>query len=337
MMRESVPLTAERWRRMRHSLNTIQHAIHPQALQPGDTLAIVSPAAPSSAEAMETGIAYIEAMGFRPKVMPHALGSRHYLAGSDDDRLADLHAAFADPEVKGILAARGGFGCMRLLPHLRWDLIHAHPKVLIGFSDLTSLLLPLYQRTGLISFHGPMLTSNLIEGDTYTQNELWKQVTGSVAYPYIIPNQTPYRCFTPGTCEGPLLGGNLSLLAALCGTPYQPDTTGAILFIEDWHEQFYSLDRQFTQLKLAGMFNNIAGLLLGDFVEIEDSWKGYPLSDLLRELTASLTVPVGFGFSVGHGDHTATFPIGADARFEAASGRLEIVSAPVDPAFQPEE
>lgn len=308
-----------------------QNAIRPQALKPGDTLAIISPAAPSKPEDMDKGVAYLESLGFRPKVMPAALHAHHYLAGLDDARLADLHAAFADPQIQGILCARGGYGTMRLLPHINWSLIRQNPKVFIGFSDLTSLLVPMFEKTGLIGFHGPMLTSNLIEHDAFTQEQLWNMVMGQASFPYLVPNKTAYTCFKPGICEGPLIGGNLSLLAALCGTPYQPSTNGAILFIEDWREQFYSIDRQITQLKLAGLFDQIRGLLLCDFTEIHDSWENYPLSGLLQDLTADLQVPAGFGYSVGHGDQTATLPMGALARFESTTGRLEILSAPVVP------
>jgi len=310
-------------------LQTNNSTIYPQALKPGDSLAICSPAAPSKPEDMATGIAYLEALRLRPKVMPHAQDNRYYLAGTDRARLEDLHAAFADPEVKGILAARGGYGCMRLLSQLDWKLIQNNPKVIIGFSDLTSLLLPLYERTGLVCFHGPMLTSNLIENDSYSQTELWKQVMGTVDYPYTVNNLASYTCFKPGIAEGPLKGGNLSLLAALCGTPYQPNTKGAILFIEDWHEQYYSLDRQFQQLKMAGLFDGIAGLILCDFIEITTQWEDYPLAALLQELTDFLKVPAGFGLSVGHGDQSATLPIGCSARFEATSGHLQILCAPV--------
>lgn len=309
--------------------HTFHNAIYPQALQPGDTLAIISPAGPSKPEDMETGLAYLRSVGFIPKLMPHALESRYYLAGSDANRVADLHAAFADPEVKGIVCARGGYGCMRLLPLIDWELIKANPKVFIGFSDLTSLLLPMFERTGLVGFHGPMLTSNLIEGDSYTQTELWKLVMNTVTFPYRVPNTSQYTCLQPGECEGILMGGNLSLLTSLCGTPYQPCTQGTILFIEDWHECYYALDRKITQLKLAGLLNGVAGLLLCDFVELEDDWEGYSIRALFQDLTEFLQVPVGFGFSVGHGDRTATLPIGAAARFESTSGRLEILSASV--------
>lgn len=315
---------------MRLPKTTLQPILAP-ALQTGDTIAVISPAAPSTAESLEQGIAYLSALGYKPKLMPHAKASRYYLAGTDADRLSDLHAAFADPEIRGVLSARGGYGCMRLLPNVDWELIQANPKVFIGFSDLTTLLLPIFERTGLVCFHGPMLTSNLIEGDTYSQESLWQQVTGQVSYPFTVQNLSQYECFHPGTATGRLIGGNLSLLTALCGTPYQPDTRGALLFIEDWHERYYTLDRQFTQLKLAGMFDDLAGLILCDFTEIEetDRWADYPLKALLKDLTATLQVPTGWGLSVGHGDQSATLPVGTSARFEASSGRLEILSAPV--------
>lgn len=319
----------------------VSNAVFPQALQPGDSIAVISPAAPSTDSDLDAGLAYLESIGLKPKLMPHARQKLFYLAGDDTGRLQDLHEAFQDPSVKGILAARGGYGCMRLLPHINWDLLKAHPKVFIGFSDLTSLQLPMFEKTGLICFHGPMLTSNLIENDPYTQNCLWDMVMGKVNYPYRIPNlfassteeEKQYYCFKGGIAEGRLIGGNLSLLAALCGTPYQPYPEGAILFIEDWREQYYSLDRQFLQLRMAGIFEGIAGLLLCDFVEIENSWEDYPLATLLQELTAFLEVPCGFGFSFGHGDQTATFPLGASARFDATNGHLEILSSPVDPAM----
>lgn len=303
----------------------------PRALKPGDCVAVVSPAGPSKPEDLEQGLLYLSNMGYQPKLMPYAHESRYYLAGSDQHRLSDLHQAFIDPDVKAILSARGGYGCMRLLPNLDWDLIAQHPKVLIGFSDLTSLLIPCYEQTGLVGFHGPMLTSNLLEHDRYTQSQLWAMVSGQQTYPYTFENKSPYTCLNPGIAQGPLIGGNLSLLAAMCGTPYQPNTQGHVVFIEDWHESFYSIDRQWTQLKLAGFFDNIAGLLFGDFLHIEHPWPDYSLEQLFRELTAFLKVPVGFGLSVGHGDQLGTLPIGMPCVFDAESGHLKILSSPVRP------
>ncbi len=303
--------------------------LQPKALPPGSTLAIISPAgATPNEQAFTDGVALLETAGYKVKLMPHAQNKRMYLAGSDIDRLADFHATFDDPEVDGILCARGGYGCMRLLPHLDFERVRQNPKVLIGFSDVTALLLPLYQRTGLVGFYGPMLTSNLVHHEPFSQAELFKLIQQPVATPYTIPNLDTYRPFMPGIAEGRLIGGNLSLLAALCGTPYQPDTRGHILFIEDWKEKYYSLDRQFQQLKLAGLFDRITGLILCDFSEIEPEPE-LNLSDFLKELTAFVGVPVGYGFSVGHGAQTATLPIGCMARFDAEQGTLTLLESPV--------
>ncbi len=303
------------------------------ALHPGDTIAIVSPAGatpiePAKPDPFAQGIALLEQAGFRVKLMPNAKNKRLYLAGTDAERLSDLQAAFADPEVKGILCARGGYGCTRLLPHLDFALIQQNPKVLIGFSDITALLLPIYQQTGLIGFYGPMLTSNLIHNEPYSQSQLLQLIQGNTKAPHSIPNQNPYQCFQPGIAQGRLIGGNLSLLTALCGTPFQPKTEGHVLFIEDWHEKYYTLDRQFQQLRMAGLFDGITGLLLADFSEIETEPE-QTLPEFLQALTAFLKVPVGFGFSVGHGEQTATLPIGCLAEFNATTGTLTLLENPV--------
>jgi muramoyltetrapeptide carboxypeptidase len=270
----------------------------------------------------------LEAAGFNVKFSPSARKKQLYLAGSDTERLQDLHDAFRDPSVDGILCARGGYGCMRLLPQLDFDLIAQNPKAFIGFSDVTALLLPFYQRSALSGFYGPMLTSNLVHGEPYSQAALLEMLTGTLAPPYEVPNRDAYRSFQSGIVEAPLIGGNLSLLAALCGTPYQPDTRGHILFIEDWKEKYYTLDRQFQQLKLAGLLDGIVGLLLCDFSEI-DPEPEQSLPDFLQALLAFVDVPKGYGFSVGHGEQTATLPIGIQARFDAAAGTLTLLESPV--------
>lgn len=306
--------------------------VKPPPLRPGDTIAVISPASPTvePPEAFDNGITLLEEAGFRVKLMPHARHKHLYLGGTDAQRLADLHAAFTDPEVRAILSARGGYGCMRLLPHLDFSLIQAHPKLLIGFSDLTSLLLPLYGRCGLVGLYGPMLTSNLIHDEPFSQQGLFDLACQRISFPAVVPNTDRYYQFQPGTAEAPLIGGNLSLLAALCGTPYQPDTRGHLLFIEDWKEKYYSLDRQFQQLHLAGLLDGIAGLILCDFSDITPEPE-LALPDFLRTLMQDLQirVPCGYGFSVGHGPQTATLPIGTSARWEAESGTLTLLESPV--------
>jgi muramoyltetrapeptide carboxypeptidase len=275
----------------------------------------------------DQGLALLEKAGFHPRLMPNARRKRFYLAGTDAERLADLHDAFRDPSIHGILCARGGYGCMRLLPQLDFDLIARHPKVFIGFSDVTALLLPFYQRCGLGGFYGPMLTSNLAQGEPDSEAELFDLVAGRVDFPYAMPNHDTWHAYRAGIAEGPLTGGNLSLLTALCGTPFQPETRGHILFIEDWKEKRYALDRQFRQLQLAGLFDGVLGVILCDFSEIEDD-PAQSLPDFLREMTDFLDIPVGYGFSVGHGAQTGTLPIGCPARFDAANGTLTLLNSP---------
>lgn len=326
---------------MGQTISVSSSLIKPRALQPGDTIAIISPAGATpiadpkkeaaKTDPFEQGVSLLEQVGFRVKLMPNARQKNLYLAGTDQERLSDLHAAFQEPSVQGILCARGGYGCTRLLSALDFDLIRKNPKPLIGYSDITALLNPIYQQCGLLGFYGPMLTSNLIYGEPYSQSELTRMITGQVKAGETIPNRDAYHCFQEGTVEAPLMGGNLSLLTALCGTSYQPQTQGHILFIEDWKEKYYSLDRQFQQLKMAGLLEHIQGLLLCDFSEIDpEPEKSLPnfLHDLVMPLVPTGT-PVGYGFSVGHGEQTATLPIGCRVEFNAAHGRITLLESPV--------
>lgn len=304
--------------------------LKPNALRPGDTIAIVSPASPTpeAPAALEKGRLFLESLGYHINIMPHAGERWGYLAGSDEARLADLQQAFADPDIHAILCARGGYGAMRLLSEIDYTLITKNPKIFIGFSDITALITAFYQEAGLVGFYGPMLTSNLVTQNPFDLNALFPLLRGETKTPIGIPNADAYHCFRPGIAEGPLIGGNLSLVAALCGTPYQLNAQGHILFLEDWKEKYYSLDRQFQQLKLAGIFFGIRGLLLCDFSQIEPE-PDWDLVRQLRFLTAELDVPVGFGFSVGHGEQTATLPVGIPARFNAEHGTLTLLESPV--------
>jgi len=318
----------------------IQHikSIPPKALQRGDKIAIISPAGPTPMGAhdpFEKGVTILREAGFEGVLMPHvrAMAENGYLAGRDEEKVADLHAAFQNPEIKAIIAARGGYGCMRLLSRLDFQVIGQHPKILVGFSDLTALLNPVYQTCGLVSFYGPMLTANLLNpNEDFSRTALFDMLQGKIGVGDALPNQDTYYCLQPGLAEGRLVGGNLSLLAALCGTPYQVQTGGCILFIEDWKESYYSLDRQFQQLKMAGMLDNIAGLLLCDFSAIDPGDATMPFPAFLQALLSPLLpphLPAGYGFSVGHGHLTGTFPIGCLVQFDAVSGRVLLLEKPV--------
>lgn len=318
-----------------------QNILLPRRLKKGDTLAVIATSMPvadlshglNAEEVWNKGVSLLEAEGFNVKLMPNAKKKWRYLAGTDDERLSDLHAAFEDDDVDGILCARGGYGTTRFLSRVDMNVIRSNPKVFIGFSDVTALLVAFYQQVGLAGFYGPMLTSNLVRNEPYSQKILFEMTRGDQPVPYNVPNNPtvtphPYQCLKPGSVEAPLTGGNLSLLAALCGTPYQCNAEGHILFIEDWQEAYYAVDRKFQQLKMAGVFKGIKGLLLCDFSEVTADC-AETLPEILQELTADLNVPVGYGFSVGHGEETATLPIGIQASFNAEAGTVTILESPV--------
>lgn len=329
------------------AINTPPQTIKPPALPPGGCIGIISPAYPSNEAAFIAGEKWLVTQGYRVKRFPNAANQWRYLAGTDAQRLADLHAAFADPDVDAIWCARGGYGSVRLVQQLDMALIAANPKPFIGFSDITVLQQAIYKATGLVTFYGPMVTSNLSElppnthnetpngpNDTalpYTFQQALTMLTGQIPLNQPIPNKDAYQPITVPTnpiAEGPLLVGNLTLLASLCGTPYHPQTDGHIVVIEDWKEDFYALDRQFTQLRQAGLFNNIAGLLLGDFSHCNPQ-AGLTLIELFQELVGDLDIPTGYGFSIGHGNVTATLPIGCQAQFNPQTGSLCVLESPV--------
>ncbi|MEB3245514.1 MAG: LD-carboxypeptidase [Vampirovibrionales bacterium] len=303
----------------------------PKALTPGSTIAIISPAYPSAPEQLTQAEAFLSAKGFTPKRMPNAANHWRYMAGQDAERLSDFNAALQDPEVHAIWCARGGYGCMRLLPLLDWDLIKQHPKWLIGFSDVTVLQLAAYKHAGLISAYAPMLTSNLIDPEEQPETS-WQQLQplllGPDALPHVL-NAHPehYTCYHPGETEGILLGGNLSLVTALCGTPHLPDFRGKILFLEDWKESAHSLDRQFEQLRQAGVFDQLTALMLCDFSLISRSPHAPNLTEqaLFEDLVGGLDCPVGYGFRIGHCKAMGSLLQGVRAHFNSQTGTLTLL------------
>jgi muramoyltetrapeptide carboxypeptidase len=307
-------------------------SLKPPPLRPGQTLAIVSPAAPSPPESLALGKALLEGKGFHVKVMPHAHQRSTYLAGSDEQRAQDLMQALQDPSVDAVLCARGGYGCARLLPYLDWECLKTiPPKAVMGFSDITVLHQAIAQQLGWVSFYSPMLTSNLTEPEqentwaSWLDLMLWPEER---SLPYPIPNWDTYHCLHAGEVKGILRGGNLTLLTTLCGTAYHPRYTQAtILVLEDWKERFYSLDRQWTQLVQAGVFQNVVGILLADFSQIPAE-SDLRLPEFFKSLSQALKIPVGFGFSVGHGPQTATLPLGVAASLDATTGFLLLEESP---------
>jgi muramoyltetrapeptide carboxypeptidase len=311
------------------------HLRKPRRLAPGDTIGLVSPSGPAAplgagtADRVELAERRLRAVGFRTVRAPHALDVRGYLAGADADRVADLHAMFADPGIHGILCVRGGYGAHRLLDALDYGLIRRNPKVFVGYSDITALHMALHTQAGFVTFHGPMTTA-ISQTDPHDFLGLLRAVTrtgplGRLANPPAGPRIEP---LVPGVAEGELIGGNAALVTALLGTPYQPEFAGKLLFLEDLGDKVYRLDRKLAHLRLAGVLQQVAGIVIG-----ECCYPAEPAALSLRQILEDLIVPLGkpaiYGLACGHGTYHLTLPIGVHARLDATEGVLFIEEAGV--------
>jgi len=298
------------------------HCVLPRALRPGDQVAVIAPASGVRDErALEAGLARWRRFGFEPVLLPHALEREAWpegcpVAAADAARAADLQLALSDPRYRAVIAARGGYGVTRLLPRLSLAGLAADPKPVLGYSDLTALLAALRGRTGIVGFHGPMLatTAALDAGDEgwRLQLALLTETERGVA----LPTAPSARALVNGAAEGPLVGGNLSLVQALVGTPDAIDTRGALVFLEDTGEAPYRIDRMLTHLLQAGFFDSASGVILGDF-HADHTAPGSehgPTLAVLRERLGDLSIPVGIGFPIGHLPGSWTLPVGARAR-----------------------
>ena len=312
--------------------------LRPARLVPGDVVGLVDSAS-ATWEPIDIDIVEetLTALGLVARRGVHLLDRRGSLAGSDRDRAADVMAMFTDPSVKAVLPVRGGWGCARILPHLDFDAIRRNPKVLMGYSDLTALLLAIHARTGLVTFHGPNGASDW----NPTSTDFFSRVVlKAEAVMFTNPRdrgetlaQTEYRIktITPGVARGRLLGGNLSVLTALLGSPYLPDFRDAILFLEDVNEAPYRIDRMLTQLSLAGVLAGARGVIWGTCHECEpDAGFGSPtIPDLLDDHVKPLGVPAWRGALVGHIDRQFTLPIGADVEIDATAGSIRMLAPAV--------
>ncbi len=300
----------------------------PQGLKKGDCIGIAAPAGQVfDTEKFQQGVAILRDMGFCP-VFPRDLwpGESTYLADSDQQRAKELMQLFADPMIKAIVAARGGYGCLRLLPYLDFDHIRQHPKPFIGFSDITILLHQLYQQSNCLCFHGPVVTS-LGRLDNAALARFFTALSGKPLAPLRPKEIEVLREGPPVT--GPLLGGNLCSLLTIFGTAYAPDLRGAIFFLEETNEPLYKIDRMLTQLALTGIFKQISGLVLGDFSlnshadnRLEQLRYTEHVWQRTLELTAESALPLWGNFPVGHIDRNMILPLGGQATMEQQTSRL---------------
>ena len=284
----------------------------PKPLRPGDAVAVVAPSGAADLARFEAGVEFLQRR-YAVRWTQELCTPAGYLAGSDERRLQALQEAIDSNDVKAIFAARGGYGAMRLLPKLR--LKERSPKWLVGFSDITALH-ALWQRAGWQSLHGPVVT----QMGTLPAEDLQSMVT-ALEKDNSSSSLVGTRCLVPGTAVGPLLGGNLSVFCHLAGTPFMPDTRGAILLLEDIGEAPYRIDRMWTHLRLAGALRNLAGVVFGEFLQCEDK-DGKGCMETLESLAAEIGVPCVAGFPFGHGARNASVRLGGRARLSAGSLRL---------------
>jgi muramoyltetrapeptide carboxypeptidase len=293
----------------------------PPPLLPGARVALLSPAGPlRSSDELDVAIAQARSFGWEPVVGAHALAKQGYLAGGDADRLHDLNGALRDTTIDGIWCLRGGYGAMRLLDGIDVDAMRRRPRALIGYSDITALHTALSGPADVITFHGPTARSPL---STLSRDSLDRAVVQQRD-----PCGTAFDAETlrGGRAEGRLVGGNLALLAALCGTPFAPDYTDGILVLEDIGEATYRIDRMLRQLALSGAFARLAGIVYGRFTDGTDpaDESSCELTDVLREAADLAGVPAISGAPIGHIDDQWTLPIGAMAELDADECTLHV-------------
>jgi muramoyltetrapeptide carboxypeptidase len=309
--------------------------LRPSALKRGDTVALVSPASPINPEKFQNAITNLESLGLKPKYSDAVFSKTGYLAGSDEARLKDFHQMIADREVKAIWCLRGGYGCTRILDQVDYKLIKKNPKIIIGYSDITALLIAIYKQTGLVGFNGPVAISEVFSPFTFSQAE--SILFGKSTLPHVIPYQTqslekfvlthdPYTIFA-GKATGELIGGNLSLLVCLPGTKYAPSYKNKIVFIEDVGEKPYRIDRMLTFLIQSTDLNKASGIVLGVFHDCApaETDTSFTLREVLEDRLGALKIPCFYGFTFGHVRDIATFPIGVKATMDTESRNVELL------------
>lgn len=299
----------------------------PPALRPGDTVGVVATSAAVERTYLERGVGALVAMGYRVKVSEHALDRAGILAGSDQDRARELNAFFADSSVKAIFGARGGYGCGRLLPLIDFAAIEKAPKIFMGFSDATFMLNAMVERAGTVAFHGPMVAMDFAHALTHRSIDHLTRLLSGETRQFELEAREVLR---PGTGEGELIGGCLSVLVAMIGTPFAPKFDGRILFLEDTGEKAYRVDRMLVQLRQAGVFKRVAGIVFGAIRPIEgNEAERVRIAEFVADQTTGLEVPVLVGIEAGHGTENITLPFGVRVRLESEGRRLLIMEPAV--------
>ena len=300
--------------------------IRPKKLSQGDKVGVVAPAGPVDLQELAAGLKVVRGMGFQPVLGDHVKDRQHFLAGKDKDRAGDLMAMFENPEIKGIFCARGGYGANRILPLLDSRIIRKNPKVVVGSSDITLLLIYLIQKCGLVAFHGPMVSGSFgCKPMKISKTQFRKMVTGVKEGGLLTAPQA--HVLQEGTARGRLVGGCLTLLCRSLKTPYEIQTGNGILLIEDVNEPAYRIDGMLWQLKTAGKFREVKGMVFGEMVNcrFDEGQKGQ-LDDLIRDMLPKRSIPVLTHCPVGHGNEMWTLPLGIEATLDTQTRSLRLKS-----------
>ena len=312
--------------------------IKPKRLKAGDTLGVIAPASALSEKVILRAIENLTSLGFKVKLGKNVREQKGYLAGTDEQRLADLHWAFSDPEVDAVWCIRGGYGVTRILPKVDFKLIKRNPKIFIGYSDITALHVAIHQKTGLVTFHGPVGTSDYTD---FTKPNVWNLLTNPTPQYKLVHSEENQKnasnlfkseVITAGKCRGALIGGNLSLLSAMDGTPFAlGDLKGKILFMEDIDERPYRVDRMLTQMLQSHDLSKLAGIALGIFegCNPKPEENSMSLVACLKDRLGNLGIPVIYGLSFGHISNQYTLPVGIQAEMDTETGILTLLDSAV--------
>jgi muramoyltetrapeptide carboxypeptidase len=314
-------------------------AIKPKRLAAGDAVGIVAPAS-ATFNTLDLQLAKesLEALDLKVQVGGHVLDRHGYLAGLDKDRAADINRFFADPAIRAVLPLRGGWGASRLLPSLDFDVIRRNPNLVLGERDITALHKGIAAKTGLVTFHGP---NGMGRWDAFSVNWVKRVLFDAEAVTlenphdkgeFLVQTENRIQTITPGTARGRILGGNLSVLAAIMGSPFVPDFDGAILFVEDVGEDLYRVDRMLTTLKLAGVLERIRGFVWGTCSECEPGSSGYgslTFEEIFADHIAPLRIPAWQGAMIGHRTPQFTIPEGIEVEIDATAGLIRMMEPAV--------
>ena len=298
--------------------------IKPPALQPGDTVGIIAPASNIKFDLLEAGCDTLRRLGYKPFYFDSILEKDLYFAGSTERRARELDEMFARDDVRAIVCARGGYGANYLLQTLNLGNIKAHPKIFVGYSDITSLLTYITDSIGLVTFHGPMVTRDFGNPDGVDLVSWEAALSGASPWEVNFGPGSGAKPLRPGSGEGILYGGCLSMLVASLGTPYEIQTAGTILFIEDMAEKPYQIDRMLMQLKLAGKFAGVRGIVFGEMLDcVQKKDQGYTLENVVLRIVGDLGVPLAYGLRSGHvSRENVTLPIGVRAELQVAGAHM---------------